>query len=277
MDALKKFIENNPYLNEIVSKLENWETDFFIMNEIGGVDAKIYLEYENFGYIQKHSKFMEALEEVLEEHDLVNFDKRTDSIYISTGEEAFVSFIGDELIIGDECIPVEEDFEIWIKLEHKILEDGIYYGLYKAGYYGDCDIYVFDEDYSQHFSQDEKKRKEEIEQILLTYDLKHQLNDTTLMHWDLPQNIFDCLPVELANLDDGVEILSIDEFSPEGVEITFEFFEEDWEGVDTKAIINALEYKQGNEYIYKHKFKTNSLRFLREIGGSDEMSFLSVR
>jgi len=279
MELLKNIIEKNIYLEEQMAKLENWDVDYFHMNDIGGVDAKIYLDYKKFGYIHKHSRFKEALEEYLDNCMIgIFFDKQNDCLSISSSEEAFINYMGDELIIDGEYMPIKDDFDTWLKYEQKIIATGTYYGLYKAGYYGDCDPYKFDEDYSKFFSQDDKKRAQEIEDILEIDQFRKDLEDRTLMHWDLPQKVFDALPLCISSLDDGIEVLQVRELNPESVEIVFEFFEDDWEGIDTKAIINSLEHIQGNEYMFKHTFKNNAVRFLKSIleGNNDEMSFLSI-
>jgi hypothetical protein len=84
----------------------------------------------------------------------------------------------------------------------------------------------------------------------------------------------------MQSLDDGIEILRVEELSPTSCEVIFEFFEDDWidEVVNPSAIVQGLENLEGNEYKFTLNFKTNAVRFLRELnqGGGDEMSFMSV-
>lgn len=281
MDTLKNIISNNEYLKKQISKLENWETDYFHTNEINGVDAFVYLDYRDFGYISKHSNFVEALEEVIDELECGIFFKKDDpSISISSSDDNFITFNGKELICGDTSYAIQDDFDTWLYFEKNCIETGVYGGLYKVGYYGDCDPYSFDEDYGKYFSDDEKKRLAEIEKILEVWELHKQLDQTTLMHWDLPSWAWDLLPKAMQSLDDGIEILRVEELSPTSCEVIFEFFEDDWidEVVNPSAIVQGLEQLEGNEYKFTLNFKTNAVRFLRELnqGDGDEMSFMSV-
>jgi hypothetical protein len=282
---MHELLEKNEYLKKQILKLEHWDYDHLRCNDISGVDAIVYLDMKEFGDLADDESFDDELNDFLTDYGM-HYSSKYNEISISTSDESFISFDGKELTLPEtnKSEKILSDFHTWLLLEEHFLTNGILSGIYKVGYYGDCDEYKFDKNYMEMFSEDEKQRLKEVRELLEIFDLTKNFDNHTIHQVDLPQKIYENLPQVIKNLE-SCEIMQLDDITRDSFSIVFEIEiedSEDGEKLQEKLLSNGYKIVGGDSRYgnYVHfgttiSLRDNSIRFI--LGGGDEMSFVSIR
>lgn len=274
---LESALLNNDYLKKQIRKLENWEGDYLHANDIQGVDCFVNFNKKEFGTLVEHENFEEVLESVLHDFGIyINF--RDESMHVSSCDDNFITFNGDEIIFHDgKSEKFADDFHAWLLLEEKCLETGMYGGIYKLGYYDDCDEFKFDKNYGETFSDDEKVRLQEVRKILSMYKVMKDIENHTAYHYDLPEFAEEQLPTkEIMALTggSGLEIIELAEVNDGGCKVVFEAdisemeddqeFKSQMESLGFISLGLNLKYGTFAKFSYLIQFKGNTRRFILE-------------
>ena len=273
---LEAALLSNEYLKEKIKKLENWEYEYLHQNDESGVDAFVSFDLKEFGGLQEHEEFEEVLESVLTEYHGIYLIFKDNQMFVSSCEDNFITFNSDEIIFHDgKSEKIVDDFHAWLLLEEKCLESGVFGGIYKLGYYGDCEEYKFDKNYGETFSDDEKVRLCEVRKILSMYSMMKDLDNSTAFHYDLPDFAEEQLPNK--EIDDltggsGLEIIELAEVSDGGCFVVFEADSSEMDSLETlidrmmKLGFNPMggnkKFPEYHNFSFWIKFKANSKRFI---------------
>jgi hypothetical protein len=272
---LEAALLSNKYLLEKIKKLENWEYEYLHANDVNGVDAFVSFERKEFVGLEDHEEFEDVLDKILTDY-CININFKDDQMYVSSGDDNFISFNGDEVIFHDgKSEKFADDFHAWLLIEEKCLETGIYGGVYKLGYYDDCDEYKFDKNYGETFSDDEKVRLQEVRKILSMYKVMKDLDNRTAYHYDLPEFAEEQLPTrEIMELTggSGLEIIELRDVNDGGCSVVFEaiclemedaeLFIEEMRRLNFNHIGANDKYASYLKFTFSIKFKGNSRRFI---------------
>jgi hypothetical protein len=273
---LEAALLNNEYLKERTTKLNNWDYEYLHQNDENGVDAFVSFDLKEFGGLEEHEEFEQVLENILVEYHGIYLIFKDNQMYVSSCDDNFITFNSDEIILSDNTsAKIIDDFHAWLLLEEKCLETGIFGGIYKLGYYGDCEEYKFDKNYGETFSDDEKVRLCEVRKILSMYKMMKDLDNHTAYHYDLPDFAEEQLPnKEIMELTggNGLEIIELAEVSDGGCWVVFEADSSEMDSLETlidsmkKLGFNPVGGNKRYPDIYNFsfwiKFKANSKRFI---------------
>jgi hypothetical protein len=275
---LENALLNNDYLKKLINKLENWEADYLHANDMQGVDAFVNYDKKEFGTLVEHENFEEVLETLLTKDFGIYINFKDENMSVSSCDDNFITFNGNEIIFHDgKSEKFADDFHAWLLLEEKCLETGVYGGIYKLGYYGDCDEFKFDKNYGETFSDDEKVRLLEVRKILSMYKVMKDLEDHTAYHYDLPEFAEEQLPnkeiMEITS-GNGLEIIELAEVSDGGCWVVFEADSSEMDDAETliqemrKLNFNHMgingRYASYHRFSFWIKFKGNAKRFILE-------------
>jgi len=260
-------IESNPIFKNEVKRLELGEYDYLQANELQGVDYIVSFDLKDLHLPEDLDEDLieEAIDSLCDDH-CIHFNKEYKHLSMSSGEEVFIGTHDKTIFFPDKTpsVKMQDDFHAWLVIEEWMEENGIFPGVFTQDYYGNVDEYKFDSKYGENFPDNSKAKLSLIRDYLSIYAVKLALDEGYKYQLgDLPERCQDLLSPKLKDLEyeQGVAIIEV-------------------HSIDLGSAVIEVEYEEDDQMALEKvtlQFMPNSLRYIFEDGGTNEMSFMPIR
>jgi hypothetical protein len=266
LQELIDLIESNPIFKNEVKRLELGEYDYLQANELQGVDYIVSFDLKDLHLPEDLDEDLieEAIDKLCSDY-CMHYNKEYKNLSTSSGEEIFIGTHEKTIFFPDNTPSVKmvDDFHAWLVIEEWMEEKGYFPGIFTQDYYGNVDEYKFDRNYGVNFPSDSKSKLSMIRDYLSIYKMKGALDEGYRYQLgDLPEKCFDLLSTRLKEIqyESGTQILEVTSIEVGSAELDVEYETNDQMAIE-KVIL---------------QFLPNSLRFIMEDGGNDELSILPI-
>jgi hypothetical protein len=267
LQEIINLIESNPIFKNEVKRLQLGEYDYLQANEMQGVDYIVSFDLKDLHLPEDLDEDLieEAMDSLCDDY-CMHYDKTYKNLSTSSGEEIFIGTHEGNIFFPDNTKSVKkiDDFHAWLVIEEWMEEKGMFPGIFTQDYYGNVDEYKFDENYGKNFPDDSKTKLSLIRDYLELYRIKNALDEGYRYQLsDLPERCYNLLSSKMKELqyENGVGIIDVKSISVGNAEIEVEYETEDQMALEKVTL----------------QFMPNSLRYIFEDGGTNDMSFLPVR
>lgn len=268
LQELIDLIDSNPIFKNEVKRLDMGEYDYLQTNELDGVDYIVKLDLKDLHLPEDLDEDLveEAMDKLCSDY-CVHYNKEYKNLSMSSGEEIFIGTHDKTIFFPDrntKAVKMQDDFHAWLVIEEWMEEKGYFPGVFTQDYYGNVDEYKFDDNYGKNFPDNSKAKLSMIRDYLSIYKMKGALDEGyNYQLSDLPERCYDLLSSTLKEIqyEQGVAILDV-------------------KSIEVGSVIIEVEYETEEQMALEKvtlQFLPNSLRFIMEDGGNNELSFLSVR
>lgn len=278
-------LKENLHLKEVEKILDSWDTvkGYLTTNEDDGVDLVSAIDISKLGFPEdtEEEEIFEALELHYDGGDYYFvrelYGNKEPALIVSTCEEIFVTY-GGELVFPDKDSKnvklSKDDFDRRMEILVYSLEwmhsKGCFPSIYQLDYYGNSPTIINIMEWEEYkaLNTDDNKQFHEVERLLKVIELKRSLENTTPTLGDIPEEFYKKLPKVLSSNDGNIEIMEVNHFDADSLEITFYLEElEDDELLEFKKLMDKGTITEGEKtdwYKIYIPLLTQSIQFIKE-------------